>query len=185
MGLSRLHGVSTSHRGRRGTSTAYSQHLNPLKPLSYPYRSSKRNKPDHAIPATSIPSYLPKRYNSTFPSLPFSTFSSANGQHSAGLVTWNRYSHFSGSEMCVISLAVPQLKSTLTDRSGPFQHFRLSRRVSFAQRRVGVRRTLGCKVVSSSTLPSLVEHQVRSTRHTSYMLISAHLHTKKPWTYPR
>ena len=66
------------------------------------------------------------RYNSTF-SLP--SLSSTKGQHSAGLVTRNRYSHFSGSEICVISFAMPQLKSTWTDRSGPFQHFNLGSKV--------------------------------------------------------
>ncbi len=79
----------------------------------------------------------------------------ASGQHSAGLCTLNRYSHFSGSATDSSSLVVPQVMSTLTLRSGPFQHLALTGRVRESQLVRGIsygsRLTLCRRAVSNST----------------------------------
>jgi hypothetical protein len=49
----------------------------------------------------------------------------SRGQHKAGLVALNLYSHFSGSKIESSALVVPQDNSTVADRIGPFQHFAL------------------------------------------------------------
>ena len=62
-------------------------------------------------------------YNSSFtPAVPGVT---SRGQHNAGEVALNLYSHFSGSEIESNALVVPQDNSTVADRMGPFQHFAL------------------------------------------------------------
>jgi hypothetical protein len=62
-------------------------------------------------------------YNSSLtPVVPAAT---SRGQHKAGLVALNLYSHFSGSEIESSALVVPQDNSTVADRMGPFQHFAL------------------------------------------------------------
>lgn len=68
-----------------------------------------------------------KIYNSSLtPALAWSPPAAlSRGQHSAGEVALNLYSHFSGSEMDKSALAVPHDSSTVADREGPFQHLAL------------------------------------------------------------
>jgi hypothetical protein len=108
-------------------------------------------------------------YNSSL--TPVAPDAASRGQHKAGEVALNLYSHFSGSEIDSSALVVPQDNSTVADRIGPFQHFALLFSFSSSLWRVMGFLTHWCTAVWCSDRMTLLE-QSRSIRRMHYMSAS-------------